>query len=66
MNTQDVQFKLKLPPDVKQWVAVEAAKNMRSQAAEIILAVRAKMAAGDNPGRNNPAAEANASACNAG
>lgn len=66
MNTQDVQFKLKLPPDVKQWVALEAARNMRSQAAEIILAVRAKMAAGTGPRKANPAAEAHASAGNAG
>jgi len=66
MITQDVQFKLKLPPDVKQWVATEAARNMRSQAAEIILAVRAKMAAGNGPGKSDPAAKANASAGNAG
>ena len=39
------QFKIALPTDVKRWVAIEAAKSMRSQTAEIILALREKMEA---------------------
>jgi len=37
------QFKIAIPQDIKRWVAIEAAKNMRSQTSEILLAVREKM-----------------------
>lgn len=39
------QFKMVLPADVKQWLARTAAKNLRSQSAEIVLALREKMEA---------------------
>lgn len=40
-----VPYKLNLPEDVKQWIAAQAAKNLRSQSNEIILAIREKMEA---------------------
>ena len=50
------QYKLNLPADVKAWVAAMAAKNLRSQSAEIIFALREKMAAGEDFGEAAPAA----------
>ncbi|WP_083599374.1 Arc family DNA-binding protein [Shimia gijangensis] len=41
--SESVQFKIKLPSDVKEWIALQAARNLRSQSNEIILAVREKM-----------------------
>ena len=38
-----LQFKIKLPRDVKQWIAVRAAQNFNSQSKEIVLALREKM-----------------------
>lgn len=37
------QFKIAIPLEMKRWLAVEAAKNMRSQSAEILVAIREKM-----------------------
>lgn len=37
------QFKINMPADVKGWLETQAAKNMRSQGAEIIIAIREKM-----------------------
>ena len=39
------QFKLVIPRDVKDWLASEAKKNMRSQSSEIVFALREKMEA---------------------
>ena len=39
------QFKLVIPEDVKDWLAVQAKRNLRSQSNEIILALREKMEA---------------------
>ncbi|EGP58470.1 hypothetical protein Agau_C101196 [Agrobacterium tumefaciens F2] len=36
-------MKINLPEDVKRWLETQAAKNLRSQNAEIVLALRAKM-----------------------
>lgn len=36
-------FKLNMPADVKEWLAREAERNLRSQTQEIILALREKM-----------------------
>ncbi|QDP53953.1 Arc family DNA-binding protein [Sulfitobacter faviae] len=41
------QFKLVIPRDVKDWLANQAKKNMRSQSSEIVMALREKMEAGD-------------------
>lgn len=38
------QFKLMVPKDVKEWLAEQAQKNMRSQSSEVIMALREKMA----------------------
>ncbi|SIR06468.1 hypothetical protein SAMN05880590_11186 [Rhizobium sp. RU35A] len=43
MNENQVQFKLNIPADVKRWLASEAEKNLRSQTAEILLALKEKM-----------------------
>lgn len=37
------QFKLNIPNDVKEWLADQAHRNMRSQTAEIVLALKEKM-----------------------
>ena len=44
MVNETKQIKVNLPLDVKRWVAMEAAKNLRSQGAEIVLALKEKMA----------------------
>ena len=43
MKEDRKQFKIAIPLEMKRWLAVEAARNMRSQSAEILLAVREKM-----------------------
>lgn len=43
MSQQIVQFKLKLPKDVKDWVAVSAIHNTRSTTAEIVHILKQKM-----------------------
>ena len=37
------QFKVLLPTDVKRWLAIQAATNLRSQNSEVVLALREKM-----------------------
>ena len=44
MPEDRVQFKLNLPENVKAWLACEAARNLRSQSAEVIIALQEKMA----------------------
>jgi len=36
-------FGLRMPPEVKKWVADQAERNMRSQNAEVVLALKEKM-----------------------
>ncbi|TDX77744.1 Arc-like DNA binding dprotein [Neorhizobium sp. R1-B] len=43
VSTAQSQFKLNMPQDVKQWLADEAERNLRSQTAEIVLALKEKM-----------------------
>ncbi len=43
MPPETKQFKIVMPLEMKRWLAMEAAKNMRSQTAEVLLAVREKM-----------------------
>lgn len=43
MTEEAKQFKLMVPFDIKRWLAIEAAKNMRSQSSEIIVALKEKM-----------------------
>lgn len=43
MAKDDPQMKIRLPADVKEWLAEAARRNLRSQTAEIVLALREKM-----------------------
>lgn len=43
MKEEKKQFKIAMPADIKRWLAIEAAKNMRSLSGEILLALREKM-----------------------
>ncbi|ROQ53670.1 Arc family DNA-binding protein [Pseudomonas putida] len=36
---KDPQMKLRLPEELKQWVEIEAQKNLRSQTAEVVFAL---------------------------
>ena len=44
-----IQFKLNLPAEVKEWLAAEAAKNLRSQSAEVVACLKAAMARTEAP-----------------
>lgn len=48
MTNETKQFKIAIPLEMKRWLAMEAAKNMRSQSAEILVAVREKMERAQN------------------
>lgn len=37
------QFKFVMPAEVKRWIAIESAKNLRSQTATVNLILREKM-----------------------
>ena len=39
----DVQFKVRLPEEVKQWLEKRAEENIRSQSAEIVAVLRTVM-----------------------
>lgn len=39
----EIQMKIRLPKEIKRWLAIEAAKNMRTQSAEVVLALKEKM-----------------------
>lgn len=45
MKRTDPQMRIRLPADVKRWLEQQAAKNVRTQNAEIVVAIREKMAA---------------------
>ena len=55
MTKEAKQFKIAIPLEIKKWVAVEAAKNMRSQSAEILLALREKKERAENEKSGNQA-----------
>lgn len=38
-----IQFKVNLPPDVKEWLEEEAHRNVRSQGAQIVACLRHAM-----------------------
>lgn len=40
MQEKPIQLQLRLPPDLKEWIADQAKKNASSQNSEIIRAVR--------------------------
>lgn len=43
MRSPNVQLQLRLPPDLKDWIAAQAAANASSQNSEIIRAIRERM-----------------------
>ncbi|MCA1971318.1 MAG: hypothetical protein LDL44_00625 [Caenispirillum sp.] len=43
MAREDAQLRIRVPEDVKEWLEQQAAKNLRTQSAEIVLAIRARM-----------------------
>lgn len=56
MARGDPEMRIRLPHDVKRWLEKQSKKNLRTQNAEIILAVRARMAAGESLQAKAPAA----------
>lgn len=44
MKRTDPQMRIRLPVDVKSWLEHEAEKNLRTQNAEIVMAIRSRMA----------------------
>lgn len=59
MKQTDPQMRLRLPGDVKAWVAAQAKKNLRSLNAEVLAALKEKIAAtGNEIGVLAPAAAA--------
>lgn len=54
---QGPPFGLRMPPDVKEWVAQRAKAEDRSQNNTIVRIIRAAMAAGVEFGDQSPAAE---------
>jgi predicted HicB family RNase H-like nuclease len=47
--TANVQFQMRLPPDLKDWIAEQAAANVSSQNSEIIRAIRERMKRTETP-----------------
>jgi len=63
MSREDLHFRLRIAPDIKAWIAAQAARNLRSMTAEINFALRERMAAtGDMVGADAPAAALNETA----
>lgn len=56
MSREDAHFRLRLPHDVKAWLAKEASREIRSVTSQIIYVLRKEMAAGDEPASTAPAA----------
>ena len=44
MTRTDAQFRIRVPQDVKEWLEKPAAQNLRTQSAEIVAALRSRMA----------------------
>lgn len=57
MTRQDAQMRIRVPEDVKDWLKRESAQNLRTQSAEIVFALREKMAAGEGRQTQAPAAD---------
>lgn len=53
-------MRIRLPVDVKEWLKKEASRNMRTQNAELVMAIREKMAtAGEKFGDPTPTVAGN-------
>lgn len=48
MKQTDPQMRLRLPTNVKSWIELEAQKNLRSLNAEVVAALKEKIAATGN------------------
>lgn len=48
------QFKLNIPPELKDWIAAQAAANVSSQNSEIIRAIRERMERTSCTSNNKP------------
>lgn len=55
MTDERKQFKIAIPLEIKRWLAIQAAKNMRSQSSEILVAIRERMQRLENEKSGNPA-----------
>ncbi|WP_425603467.1 Arc family DNA-binding protein [Stenotrophomonas maltophilia] len=42
-KSEDPQFKLRLPRDVRDWIGCQAAQNRSSKSSEIIRSIRERM-----------------------
>jgi len=51
------QFKIAIPLEMKRWLAIEAAKNMRSQSAEVLVSIRERMERQEREKSEAPASE---------
>lgn len=45
MARSDAHLRIRVPDDVKEWLEVQAEKNLRTQSAEIVLLVRSRIEA---------------------
>lgn len=43
MARGDAQMRIRVPDDVKAWLAEQAKQNLRTQAAQVVVALRAAM-----------------------
>lgn len=43
MKRTDPQMRIRVPEDVKAWIEAEAERNLRTQNAEIVIAIRQQM-----------------------
>lgn len=63
MGREASHFRLRIAPDIKEWIAACAARNLRSMTAEINFALRERMAAtGEGFADTAPAAALNETA----
>lgn len=66
MKNNKVHFKVALPTEVKYWLSLRAATNMRSQSSELICILKDKMVAGEQIGVEAPATSNNNTALQGG
>jgi Arc-like DNA binding domain len=50
------QFKLNIPNEIAEWLSEEAARNMRSKASEIVLALKEKRMRQSDAGKSDATA----------
>lgn len=67
MAREDGYFRLRLPAEIKDWVAMQAERNFRSMTAEINFALRERMATtGEGLGNRAPVAASDETALQGG